>query len=243
MTKIFDWSIVDRETLASMVKLAEPTIVGLSMNPTAISKKIKQIFKFFELPIKIKTKYNQETNPNCVWIGGMYDSNLDEEFKTSIYIITQFNKRNDIVKLNKRKFTMMCYSIADTILHEIIHVRQYRRRSYKVIPGYLPTASFGKKKMEQIYLGHPDEIDAYGFNIACQLVNRFGDNDKLIVKYLNADFSDKRLKKDTYTMYLQAFDYNYKHTVIKRLKKKITYYLPNAREIGKPYKTNDWLKK
>ena len=243
MAKIFDWSIVDREILALMIKMAEPTIVGMSLQPTDISKKIKKIFKFFDLPVKIRTIYNQITTPNTVWVGGLYDSNLDEESKTSITVITQFNNKNKDVVLNKCMFNRMCYAIADTILHEIIHVRQYRRRSYKVIPGYLSTASSGKKHTQQEYLGHPDEIDAYSFNIACQLIERFGDNDNLISKYLNADFTDKRLRKDTYKMYLQAFDHNHKHTVIRRLKKKIVYYLPNAREIGKPYKTNDWLKK
>ena len=63
-----------------------------------------------------------------------------------------------------------------------------------------------------------------------------------IMKYLNQDLSDDRLKRNSYKDYLNAVDHNHNHTVIKKLKKKIIHYLPYA-EIGKPYKTSDWLKK
>ena len=243
MAKIFDWSTVDRDLLVSMIRMAEPTIVGMPLLPTEFSKKLKQIFKFFNLPINVRSTYNTITKSDMVWIGGMYESDRDQQSKKSITIITQYNQKDCKIKINKNMFRRICYTVADTILHEVIHTRQYRRRNHKIIPGYYSTASSGKKQIEQTYLGHPDEIDAYSFNIACQLNDRFENNDKLIVDYLNTDLTDKRLRKDTYKMYLQAFDHNHKHTVIRKLKKKIMYYLPNAREIGKPYKTNDWLKK
>jgi hypothetical protein len=243
MTKIFDWSSLDRNLLVSVIKTAAPTIVGSAVSPVDVSKHLKQTFKFFDIPINIKTIYNKVTKQDTIWIGGTYESDLDEESKNPITIITQFNQKGETVTLNKHTFNRLCYSIADTVLHEIIHTRQYRRRNHKEIPGYYSTASSGKKNTEQTYLGHPDEIDAYSFNIACQLIDRFHNDDKSIIKYLNTDLSDKRLKKDTYKMYLQTFDHNHKHTVIRRLKKKIVYYLSNARQIGKPYKTNDWLKK
>ena len=42
-------------------------------------------------------------------------------------------------------------------------------------------------------------------------------------------------------MYLETFDHDHRHRVIKKLKKKIMYYLPYT-TLGKPYKTSDWLK-
>jgi len=41
-------------------------------------------------------------------------------------------------------------------------------------------------------------------------------------------------------MYLKAFDYNHDHKIIKRLKKRVIRYLPNA-ELGRPYRTADWI--
>jgi hypothetical protein len=44
-------------------------------------------------------------------------------------------------------------------------------------------------------------------------------------------------------MYLDTFDHDHDHKVIRKLKKKVVNYIPNAIELGKPYKTSDWLKK
>ena len=166
MTKIFDWSSLDRSTLVFICMSAKDTIVGKSLLPTDFSKKIKEIFKFFNVPVNVKTTYNQVTKQNTVWIGGLYDSYLDEQSKNAITIVTQYNQKNGLVKINNHSFNRLCYTIADTVLHEIIHTRQYRRRNHKIIPGYCSTANSGRKHAEQTYLGHPDEIDAYGFNIA-----------------------------------------------------------------------------
>lgn len=237
----FDWSSVDRDLLAQMVRLGEGSIVGKSLQPVSFTKKIKKIFKLFGLPIGVRSCYNKETKVNQVWIGGLYEGLKDNNLQTFITLQIQFHEKNKAVKVSKSLFKRMSYSIADTILHEIIHMRQYRRRNFKEIPGYFSTASSGKKRAEQVYLGHPDEIDAYSFNIACQLKERFN-NDQEIVKYLNTDLSDKRLKKDTYKMYLETFDHDHTHTIIRKLKKKVVNYLPYA-DLGKPYKTLDWLRR
>jgi len=41
-------------------------------------------------------------------------------------------------------------------------------------------------------------------------------------------------------MYLKAFDHDHNHPIIKKVKKKVLQYLPNA-EIGKPYRNKDWI--
>ena len=93
MTKIFDWSSLDRNLLVSIIKTAAPTIVGSAVLPVDFSKHLKQIFKFFDIPINIKTTYNKITKQDTIWIGGMYESDSDEESKNPITIITQFNQK------------------------------------------------------------------------------------------------------------------------------------------------------
>lgn len=237
----FDWSCVDRDLISQMVRFGESSIVGKTLHPIVFAKKIRNIFRLFSLPVNLRCTYNLETKTNNVWIGGLYEGVKDQSSKQFITIIAQFNKKDEPVKMTKTSFRRMCTTVADTVLHEIIHMRQFRRRNFKDIPGYFSTANSGKKRAEQTYLGHPDEIDAYSFNIACQLIDRFGTDTQGIIKYLNTDLSDKRKRKDTYKMYLDAFDHNHKHTVIRKLKKKVVNYLPNA-ELGKPYKTLDWLR-
>ena len=237
----YNWSMLDRELLIEFASLAGYSIVGKSLKPTEITSKLRATFRFFKIPINLRTSYHEETDKNWVWVGGLYDSIKDRKNLQSITIDLQYHPDNKTLKLTANKFRRMCRTIADTILHEIIHMRQYRRRNFKDIPGYYSTALSGRQRAEQIYLGHNDEIDAYAFNIACYLYDRcekFSD----VITYLNkTDHSDERRTKTSYKMYLKAFDYNHSHRVIKKLKKRIIYYMPYA-ELGKPYKTTDWLK-
>lgn len=245
MTKAatYDWSALDRDIVAEMVSFAGYSIIDKSLTPTEFATKIRKTLQFFGIPVNLRSCYNTKTEKNCVWVGGLYNSIADKKGQQSITISLQFHKKDQAVKIKKPFFRRMCYTLADTVMHEIIHMRQYRRRNYKDIPGYYSTAELAKKRNEQIYLGHDDEIDAYSFNIACQLIDRFNRDQTKIANYLNSDLSDNRLKKDAYRMYLDAFDHNHSHRVIKKLKKKVINYIPNALELGKPYKTSDWLKK
>lgn len=245
MTKAdsFDWSTLDRCLIAEMVALAGPVTINKSMPSTELVKKVRKLFGFFGIPVMVKTTYNKKTDLKSVWVGGLYDSVKDKKRQKSISILLQFHPDTSEIKIGHSSFRRMCYSIADTILHEVIHMRQYRRRNFKDIPGYESSASYGPQRTEQIYLGHNDEIDAYAFNIACQLMNRFDYDKKQVIQYLNSDLNDGRKKKDTFKMYLNVFDHDHDHTVIKKLKKKVVNYIPNATDIGKPYRTSDWLKK
>lgn len=245
MTKaaLYDWSALDRDLLAEMINVTRDNIIGQALSPTVFSNRIREILRFFKIPVSVRTVYNTKTDKKSVWVGGLYNSVLDQQDTTSITLCIQYHSADTIIKVNKKTFRKVCFSAADTLMHEIIHMRQYRRRGYKDIPGYDSTAKLARKRNEQIYLGHSDEIDAYSFNIACQLLDKFNRNKKSIVSYLNSDLSDKRLKNDVFRMYLDAFDHNHSHRVIRKLKKKVMNYIPNALELAKPYKTSDWLKK
>ena len=239
--KSFDWSILDRSLLVEMLAISTGSFVGKSFTPSALTKRIRDQFNFFVVPIKVTTVKHYDTEKNAVWVGGLYDSIADKKKQKFITIRLQYNPDIKKITITRNLFARIVKGIADTILHEIIHMRQYRRRKFKDIPGYTSTAALSKQRKEQDYLGHNDEIDAYAFNIACYLSDKFDNNNEQIVYYLNSSLKDKRIKKDAYKMYLNAFDHNHSHTVIKKLKKKIIYYLPYTR-LGKQYKTSDLLK-
>jgi len=239
----FDWSLLDHNLIVDMVGYLGPELIGKSLPTLEFTQKIRSLLRELEIPVNVRTQYSKKTEQNCVWVGGLYDSEKDQQDLTSIYLIIQYSSEHSKVKINKTNFNRLCRTIADTILHEVIHMRQYRRRDYADIPGYYSTAQSGRKRAEQTYLGHNDEIDAYAFNIACQLNNKFPGDSKKIIQYLNSNQEDKRRKSSSFKMYLNAFDHNHDHKIIRRLKKKIINYMPNAMEIGKPYRTTDWLKK
>ena len=235
----FDWSSLDRNGLASFLWLIAPKIVNQLLDIDKFHKIVSNHLKSY-IPIRISKSYDPKTAPNSILIGGCYYSAYDESYKSSIELMLVYNPINKGLKINKPRFWRMCLGFADTMLHEIIHMRQYRRREFKELPDYASNASKDSQREEQSYLGCSDEIDAYGFNIACELLERFGNNPKYVIKHLSIDQKRLRKKYDCWRMYLKAFNHDHDHTIIKRLKKKITRYLPAA-AIGKPYRNKDWI--
>lgn len=236
---ILDWSKLDRISIFDMVMLCRPLIVGKTMLVNDLHRLLTRHIKQY-LPIKLKKQLSTDTLFGEVWIGGTYYSDLDRESKNAIELVLQYNTFDEYVTLTKSKFKRISTAIADTILHEIIHMRQYRARQFRVLPDYPSTAQNHKQRSNQSYLGCTDEIDAYSFNIACELTAKFKGNARDIVDYLNKIQNVKKIKATSWTRYLSAFDNDHNHSIIKRVKKRVTYYLPQAL-IGKPYNNSDWL--
>jgi len=235
----FDWSSLDRSGLATYLCLLSPDIVNQSITPDKFHKLITKHLKRY-LPVRISRKFDSTIGTNQMLIGGCYYSHRDQDHKPSIEIMLVYNPADEFLKINSSRFCKICVGFADTILHELIHMRQFRRREFKYLPDYASTAEKTEQRKEQGYLGCSDEIDAYGFNIACELLDKFNNNPKLVIKHLNVDQKLSRKKMDSWRMYLKAFNHDHDHIIIKRLKKKIIRYLPNA-ELGKPYRNRDWI--
>ena len=101
-------------------------------------------------------------------------------------MVFSYNPLDQVIKISKSRWTKMCRLFADTVLHEIIHTRQYRARNFKDIPGYESTAYYAKDRKEQEYYGDRDEMGAFSFNIACDMIDRFGNDRKVIQKYMDS---------------------------------------------------------
>ena len=235
----FDWSVLDRISLQSFVWLISDQIVDKRLTISQFQSIVSKHLKTF-LPIKVSRLQNNQVDSGYVYVAGLYDGDLDWRKQRCISIILEYNPKDRIFKLTSGKFKRFCLVVADTLLHEIIHMRQYRRRNFKSLPDYASTAEKTKQRKEQIYLGHSDEIDAYSFNIACELLDKFRGNPKKVVKYLSEDQQYKKSKFNSWRTYLKAFDYDQNHKIIRKVKKRVIHYLPYA-EIGKPYKGKDWI--
>jgi hypothetical protein len=236
---MFDWSNLERSAMLERLNELAPKLVNqlLSVDEfhSIVSKYLKR-----HLPVKISKNWDSKVKSHITFIGGCYYSDKDEDDEKCIEISFYYNPAVSDFKMSMNRFRMMCRTIADTLLHEIIHMRQFRRRKFKALPNYPSTASSTKLRDEQSYLGSTDEIDAYGFNIACELVEKYRGNQRAIVKHLNKDFKHGRENGGCWKMYLKAFEHDHKHEIIKRLKKKVIRYLPRAIE-GRPFKSCDWI--
>ena len=235
----FNWSMLDRETIASFMYSLAPELVGQQLTIEKFHSKVANHLKKL-VPIRFKRSTNFKVESNQVWVGGTYYSDWDKDKKKAIELEFVYPLFDNHICISWKRYKGMCYTVADTLLHELIHMRQYRRRKFKIIPDYASTANKTEVQMEQSYLGCSDEIDAYGFNIACELLVKFkGDVDK-IVDYLSENQKGIRRRHNSWRMYLRAFQHDHNHPIIQRLKKKVVRYLPQA-AIGKPYRNKDWI--
>ena len=192
------------------------------------------------LPIKIRSYRHKPVKPGEVWIGGAYYSDYDSQGKKRfIEVELAFPTTADTMKTSSYRWERMCTLFADTILHEIIHCRQYRARNFKDIPGYESTAYYAKDRAWQEYYGHRDEMGAHSFNLAQDMIDKFGFDPRAIREYLDSPVP-KRVRPNGWGRFMKSFEYNHNHPKVIRMKHKILTQLENAYN-GKPFKTTNHL--
>lgn len=239
MRKEFNWSLLDRNNLYSMLYSAGQDFVGRKVPLTALHRNLSKHIKS-KLPVSIKKQqYDPTQDRGFPYMGGSYDSVLDKRGKKRfIEVVLSYHPKDQEVKITEYRWRRLCSLFADTILHEVIHMRQYRSRNFKDIPGYKSTAELRKQRADQEYYGHRDEMGAHAFNIACELVDKFKDDNVAIRNYM--DNLPRRIKKGTWCKYLKTFDYNHDHIKVRQMKQKVMKQLEYAR-YGKPFKTTTHL--
>lgn len=235
----FDWSLLDRDSLTQFLAAKSENIVNQKINSSYFHRHLTRHIKKY-IPVKISKNYDKKVDSGHVYLGGTYYSEEDRQKKKCLELVFLYNPNDKFLYYNRQKYMKLCRLFADTVLHEIMHMRQYRRRNFKILPEYASNAEKTEQRQEQSYLGSTDEIDAYAFNIACELMDKFKNNQRQVIRYLNEDQKNKRRRFDSWRMYLKAFNHDHDHIIIKRVKKKVIRYLPHA-EIGKPYKNKDWI--
>ena len=235
----FNWSLLDRATLYSMLYELKSEIVDRRLPIGEITSVISKHIKS-RLPIKVRSHRHKPVKPGEVWIGGAYYSDDDKQGKKRfIEIELAFPTSADTMKTSLYRWERMCTLFADTILHELIHTRQYRARNFKDIPGYESTAYYAKDRAWQEYYGHRDEMGAHSFNLAQDMIDKFGFDPKGIKEYLDSSVP-KRVRPNGWGRFMKTFEYNHNHPKVRQMKHKIMTQLENA-YYGKPFKTTNHL--
>ena len=235
----FNWSALDRSALYSMLYKLKSEIVGQRLTVGEISKLLSQHIKQ-HIPINVKRSRLAPVGKKEIWIGGAYYSDLDRlKRKRFIEVEFAYPINTSTIQISNYRWERMCQLFADTVLHEIIHTRQYRARKFKAIPGYESTAYYARTRKEQEYYGHRDEMGAHSFNLAQDMIDKFGWNLKAIKIYLDSKVS-KRARLNGWGNFMKAFEYDHDHPKVCQMKRKIMTQLENA-YYGKPFKTSDHL--
>lgn len=119
-------------------------------------------------PVKVKCVIDRTLDPDDFSIGAEYNSEADELGRKP-FLINFIINHNRLIPwtVNKQSAKQFKVDIVETLCHEYIHLGQYRSRKYK----YINHVYRGKSKSvelaeEQNYLSHPDEVEAYAWNIA-----------------------------------------------------------------------------
>lgn len=239
MRRDFNWSQLNRKNLYSMLYGAGRDIVGKKITVSKLHRKLSSHIKS-ALPVSIKKcQYDGKQTPGFPYVGGSYDSVQDKYGSDRfIEVVLSYHPKDYEVRITEYRWTRICAVFADTILHEMIHMRQYRSRNFKDIPGYESTAHYYKQRVDQEYYGHRDEMGAFSFNIACEMIDRFGNKPRAICFYM--DTIPKRHKRSTFAKFLATFDWDHDHIKVKQMKRKVLKQLEYA-AIGRPFKTNNHL--
>ena len=237
--KEFNWSLLDRNMLYSMLYDLKPEIVDKRLTIGQFTRLVSKHIKAL-LPVKVTTSRFAPVRKGEIWIGGAYHSYLDNAgHKRFIEIQLACPPTAQTMKTSEYRWSRICTVFADTVLHEIIHTRQYRARNFKDIPGYESTAYYVKDRKEQEYYGHRDEMGAHSFNLAQELIDKFGFDTTAISMYLDSRVP-KRARPNGWGRFMKAFEYEHAHPKVCQMKRKIMKQLEYA-EAGKPFKTSTHL--
>jgi hypothetical protein len=236
--KTANWSALDRSSLYAYFYSLGGRIIGKKLTPDQIHKKISKHIKLL-LPVRIKKHIDAKILQRHIYMGGMYYSNYDKEHRPSIEVNFSYHPFDEFLTMTEYRWKRMSIRFADVVLHEMIHMRQFRARNFKSIPGYQSTAEWAKDRRQQEYLGDRDEMGAFAYNIACEMIDRFGYNPTIIKQYMDTNGATRHKNSWWYT-YLKGFEFNHQHKIIIRMKRKILHQLENA-YLGKPFKTTEWL--
>ena len=222
-----------------MLYQLKPEIVDRRLPIGEITKLVSKHVKA-HLPVKVRSSRHKPVKPGEIWVGGAYYSHLDKaKKKRFIEVELAFPTTADTMKTSSYRWERICLLFADTILHEIIHTRQYRARNFKDIPGYESTAYYAKDRAMQEYYGDRDEMGAHSFNLAQDMIDKFGWDTKSIKEYLDSPLP-KRVRPNGWGRFMKSFEYDHNHPKVRQMKRKIMTQLENA-YIGKPFKTSNHL--
>lgn len=237
----YDWSEWDKPSIIAMVAMVKHSLVGQNLTISEFHDIITKHIKKW-MPVRVRKSQELQVDPTYVWVGGVYHTEYDMNKQKAIELCFAYSLADTRLNYTSRRFTRLCSRIADVLLHEIIHMRQARKRKFKPLPGYSSTAESTKQRVEQEYLGDNDEIDAYAFNMACELNEKFKGDMRQIVNYLNDEQKGKRRTYDTWRTYLKAFNWDQSHKIIRRIKKRSIYYLSRSQCV-KPFQSKDWIQR
>ena len=178
----------------------------------------RNTFKLYNFDIAIKTKKDRDLDPDKWYVMAYYDSENDFNMDTAIEVIVYHNLKGD-EPFGRHQVTSFLTEIFDATVHEFRHQYQSMRRDHNQYVEHHETPY-------ELYLADDDELDAYAFSIAIELLRtmdeerakkRMGRISVLSKMRTGTQYSSPQLRA-----YIGHFGLN---TLTKKLSKKIYHHL------------------
>jgi len=197
-----------------------------------IAKQLHNTLKKYgvaEVGVEISDKVDSgDMNMNAA-----YDPFDDEDELDPFYIDLIFSPKDKTITFDPDGVDNIKDRILDSLEHEMIHMKQYRSRGFVKQRKYKTKSSEPDVKRAKEYLGNDDEIEAFAKNISSELLRAKGKEGTM--NLLRSASSSSGLKNELgYLLspnllgYMAMWGFNTKHPVIKKLLKKIYFYVQNS---------------
>ena len=198
----------------------ELEIVGQRLDKYNLTSIVQDALEPFRVEVEFINTPNvgkDEINMNAGYSQEVDKWKDPDMYATSLDLL--FNNRQRTFSFSKEGFDELIVRINDAIGHERIHQKQARKRKLQH-PGseYIGP---GKGRAERDYLGKPDEVEAFSYNIASELLRQH-DKDTIIHAFRTGDLS---ILKDSinFVAYLASFEDTDNKTMRKLINKILKY--------------------
>jgi hypothetical protein len=193
----------------------------LNSTPISFKKLVSQTrrqFRLAQFDLLIRTKKEKSLDSTEFYVNAYYDADDDSVDETAIEVVVYHNFDN-CNQFSSLQITDFLKEIFDAVVHEFKHKQQSMERNYH---PYFPH----NRNHYSEYLSDPDEVDAYAFSIAVELLRSLGRHRSYIyltkISVLSKVRQDSKLVSPNLNAYLQHFGLN---IMVKRLAKKVYKHL------------------
>lgn len=177
--------------------------------------------------VNVSHAMSMKAPSNSLIVSGEYDYESDEDGKVPINLVFITHTVDRVLLWDDDDLKFISKQIADTLIHELVHMKQTRDRNFEPII-VADNLSNDENEVNRLYLSQTDEVDAYAYNIASELTDE--DNTENFNKYLNCPSLTPMDASINLWNYMQVFEKNLNNQTLKRLMKKVYKHCNNLKK-------------
>jgi hypothetical protein len=141
---------------------------GKSFTPEGLTHLIRM--QFHDPILKFHTHRSPDIPTNDWWINGTYDIVDDQDDLPCVHINLMFSTKKRKLQIDKLDWNQWAFHVADVMTHEYLHRYYVHNRGMRFGRGYQTRHMGEYERNMKDYLGCEDEILAYGFSCAAEML-------------------------------------------------------------------------